>query len=99
MRHTDPLACDGLASLRMLLSVASMCGIRELLRQFADRADKAEMISLWPSSHTSATAASVEGVPRFPFNRSLHSMQFAGRTSSTETGASVPLPESAARLW
>jgi hypothetical protein len=66
MRHTDPLACDGLPSLRMLLSVVSMYGIREFLRQFADRADEAEMISLWPSSHTSATAAAVEGVPRFP---------------------------------
>jgi hypothetical protein len=66
MRHTDPLACDGLPTLRMLLSVASMCGIRELLGRFADRADEAEMISLWPSSHTSATAAAVEGVPRFP---------------------------------
>jgi hypothetical protein len=56
MRHTDPLACDGLPSLRMLLSVVSMYGIREFLRQFADRADEAEMISLWPSSRTSAIA-------------------------------------------
>jgi hypothetical protein len=39
-----PPACDRLASLRMLLSVASMCGIRELLKQPTDRADEAEMI-------------------------------------------------------
>jgi hypothetical protein len=39
-----PAACDGLASLRVLLSVASTRRIRELLGHLADRADEAEMI-------------------------------------------------------
>ena len=44
MRCILPRRADRLASLRMLLSVASMCGIRELLKQPTDRADEAEMI-------------------------------------------------------